>query len=192
MGETRRMSLLRAILVSSCLLTPASPARAADAAERAVHGFSSDGRYFAFEQFGVQDGSGFPYADIFIVDLEGDKWVDGTPLRVLLEDERHTLGAARGEAMARAKPFIDRLAIGEPGVVLATNVIYQANADPRRMVFTRYYTPLGNIEPCRRGGRRRNDPHPRGDRAPEPRGLSSRRHAPGRVCPQADSGLGQP
>ena len=145
-GEGRAWSLL-GVLALVCLLVPGSPAHAADAAERAVHGFSSDGRYFAFEQFGVQDGSGFPYSDIFIVDLEGDKWVDGTPLRVLLKDERHTLGAARGEAMVRAKPLIDKLAIGEPGVGLATNVIYQANADPRRMVFTRYYTPLGNIEP---------------------------------------------
>ena len=142
---------MRALLVAAGLLTPGAPALAADAAERAVHGFSSDGRYFAFEQYGVRDGSGFPYSDFFIIDLDGDKWVDGTPIRVLLEDEGHTLGAARGEARSRARPLIDRLAIGEPGIVLATNTVYQANADPRRMMFVPYYRSLGNIEPVAAG-----------------------------------------
>ncbi len=142
-----RPGLLHAFLLSAWLIASGSPALAADAAERAVHGFSPDGRYFAFEQYGVQDGSGFPYADVFIVDLEGDKWVEGTPIRVLLEDEGKTLGAARGEAMSRARPLLDRLAIGEPGIVLATNVIYQAGSDPRRMVFVPYYRSLGNLEP---------------------------------------------
>ena len=53
------------------------PVNAGDSAERRAMGFSVDGRYFAFEQFGIQDGSGFPYADIFIVDDLG--------LRVLVQ-----------------------------------------------------------------------------------------------------------
>ena len=57
-------------------------ALAADAADRAIIGFSADGRYFAFEEFGIQDGSGFAYANIFVLDLEDDKWVEGSPVRV--------------------------------------------------------------------------------------------------------------
>jgi predicted secreted protein len=123
------------------------PLLAADAAERTVLGFSSDGRYFGFEQFGVQDGSGFPYAEVVIVDLDHDRWVDGTPVRVLLEDEQRTVGAARREAMASAQPLIARLGITEPGTILAANTIYQANIDPRRLRFLPYYRSLGNIEP---------------------------------------------
>ena len=48
------------------LLALALPAAAADRALINMLGYSEDGAYFAFEQFGVQDGSGFPFADIFM------------------------------------------------------------------------------------------------------------------------------
>ena len=56
-----------------------SIAWAGDYASRHVIGFSADGRYFAFEQYGAQDGSGFPYAEIFIIDTQADSWVAGSP-----------------------------------------------------------------------------------------------------------------
>ena len=145
-ARTRRLGPA-ATLGLAWLLAAYIPALAADAAERAVHGFSSDGRYFAFEQYGVQDGSGFPYADFFVIDLEADEWAVGSPVRVLLKDEQHTVGAARGEALAKARTLLDTLAIGEPGTLLATSTVYQAGTDPRRMTFVPYYRSLGNIEP---------------------------------------------
>ena len=69
-----RLALLLPLTVATV------PARAADNAERAVVGFSPDGRYFAFEQYGVQDGSGFPYSEIFVIDLNANKWVKGSPV----------------------------------------------------------------------------------------------------------------
>ena len=69
----------------------------------------------------------------------------------------------------RARPLIDKLAIGEPGVVLATNVIYQANADPRRMVFTPYYRRSATSSPSTRRTKMQRHPDARGDRASEPR-----------------------
>lgn len=42
-----------------------SAARAADAAERAILGLSSNGTVFAFAQDGRQDGSGFSHPEIF-------------------------------------------------------------------------------------------------------------------------------
>jgi predicted secreted protein len=44
-------------------------ARAGDAANLEFIGFSKDGRYLAFEQFGMTDGIGYPYAKIQIVDV---------------------------------------------------------------------------------------------------------------------------
>lgn len=32
-------------------------------------GFSKDGKYLAFEEYGTQDGSGFPYSNIYFVDV---------------------------------------------------------------------------------------------------------------------------
>ena len=70
-----------AVIVTSLMfvLTGLTTALAADAADRAIIGFSGDGRFFAFEEFGIQDGSGFPYANIYVIDLEKDRWVEGSP-----------------------------------------------------------------------------------------------------------------
>ena len=67
------------------------PAVAGDRALIDYVGFSADFRYFAFEEFGIQDGSGFAYSNIFVVDLATDSWVVGTPVRVQAESETTTL-----------------------------------------------------------------------------------------------------
>ena len=86
------------------LATPA--AQAADSAQSRAIGFSPDGRYFAFEQYGIQDGSGFGYSDIFILDIEQDRWVPGTPVQVLIEDESTHIDEARKQANQKAQPLI--------------------------------------------------------------------------------------
>ena len=58
-----------ALLAASLTLFSAAPALAGDAAQFDPIGFSEDGRYFAYEEYGIQDGSGFPYATIYLVDL---------------------------------------------------------------------------------------------------------------------------
>ena len=63
------------------------PGLAADGAQSRAIGFSPDGKYFAFEQYGVQDGSGFEYADIFVIELASDTWVKGTPVKVMDREE---------------------------------------------------------------------------------------------------------
>jgi predicted secreted protein len=119
----------------------------ADAAERDILGFSPDGRYFSFEQFGVQDGSGFPYSEIFIIDLENDSWLEGTPIRVRLDDETQSLGAARREARKAAERFLKSAKIEDNARILATNSVYQQAADPKELHFRTYYTNFGHLEP---------------------------------------------
>jgi predicted secreted protein len=119
---------------------------AADAAEREVIGFSADGRFFAFEQFGVQDGSGFPYSDIFIIDAEKDAWQPGTPIRVMLQEERATVAAARLQAAENARPIVSSLKIEEPGIVLASQSSYQSGSDPQKLAFRNSYVPTDPAE----------------------------------------------
>lgn len=90
------------LAASAVTLMLAAPAMAGDRALIDFIGFSEDGQYFAFEEFGVQDGSGFPYSNIYVLDVSADSWVDGTPVRVQLDDE----GARRKRRAARrrAKP----------------------------------------------------------------------------------------
>jgi len=137
----------RLLIAAGFLALMLARAFAGDAAERAILGFSPEGRYFAFEQYGVEDGSGFPYSEIFVIDLEADSWVEGTPVRNRLDDETQALGTVRRQALAAARPFLDRTRITDNARVLASNVLYQESADPRRMTFRGIYTAFGHLEP---------------------------------------------
>lgn len=108
-------------LAASVLALMAAPAFAGDAANFAALGFSADGRYFGYEEFGFQDGSGFPYSNIFILDVTEDKWAGGSPFRVMLEEESPALAGVRSEAMAKAAKAFADLDISEPAVIEALN-----------------------------------------------------------------------
>lgn len=84
-------------------------------------GYSDDGRYFAFEEYGVQDGSGFPYATIYVIDLAADRWVPGSPYRIRLESEDADVEAARDDAHEQAEPKLDELEIGGGVDIIALN-----------------------------------------------------------------------
>lgn len=119
-----RLSVVQVVsvrLVASVVAFAAAPAFAGDAANFAALGFSADGRYLAYEEFGVQDGSGFPYSNIFILDVAEDKWAGGSPFRVLLEDERPGLATVRAKSAEAAAAAIAKLAIAEPAVIEALN-----------------------------------------------------------------------
>ncbi len=115
------------------LVFASRPLLAGDMAERRILGFSPDGRYFAFEQYGVQDGSGFPYADIFILDTRDNGWVPGTPFRSLLLDERAKLTDVRRQTRAKAEALLSRLRIAERGRVLASNPLTEVSANRYRV-----------------------------------------------------------
>jgi predicted secreted protein len=89
----------------------AGPALAGDRALADFIGYSSNGRYFAFEEFGVHDGSGFAYSNIYVVDLTTDSWVVGTPVRGEAKDETADLAAIRAEAQSDARPALEAMGI---------------------------------------------------------------------------------
>lgn len=117
----------------SILHAIARPAGAGDLAARHIFGFSPDGDTFAFEQFGVQDGSGFPYTDIFVVDTLSDQWVKGSPFRVLMRDERSQMKWARREALTKAGNTLRQRLVSKPGRLLASNPHGELSADPHRV-----------------------------------------------------------
>ena len=112
----------------------ALPARAGDAAALNILGFSADGGVFAFEQYGVQDGSGFPYAERFYIDVDNDSWLPGTPIRVLIDDETASVEDAREEARARGQSVLsdDELA-AHRGDTAGMSPVTMLSADPHRM-----------------------------------------------------------
>lgn len=133
-----------ALLAASLLLLSAAPAQAGDAANFDPIGFSEDGRYFAYEEYGIQDGSGFPYDNIYVVDLIADKWV-GTPVRVRLDDETASLPAAREQAMEQAKGMLDKAALTTPAEVLLLNANGEVGADGTEVAFGMFGNGLDDV-----------------------------------------------
>lgn len=103
------------------LALAASPALAGDRALLDLIGYSQDLGYFAFEEYGIQDGSGFAYSNIYVVNLVEDAWVVGTPFRLQAEDETTSLVQVRAELMAKASETLGTLRIEVPAVPLALN-----------------------------------------------------------------------
>ena len=122
-----------------CLLV--LPVKAADLAEHRILGFSSDGAIFAFEEFGVQDGSGFPYANIYFIDAEADAWLPGTPVRVIIDDMAAVeagqvdLSTARDEAYEKARPILDEHGIEDRWHTHAYSALGEFEASPNELAF---------------------------------------------------------
>jgi predicted secreted protein len=142
------MRLLLAAALSAALL-PSAPAAAGDTAEASILGFSEDSRLFAFEEYGVQDGSGFPYAHVFVIDTDTDRWVAGTPIRVRLEAEGATLAEAREKARQRLRAAVDARFEAWDAVTVAHAPLGEVEADPTRLAFGPVIpsNPLAEPEP---------------------------------------------
>ena len=98
---------MRAVALLTLLLL--GLARAGDAATLEFWGFSPDGKYLAFEQYGVRDGSGFPYAELYVVEVGGNTLVAGA--NVVIQSERAGLRAARQRALAQIQAALRRYRI---------------------------------------------------------------------------------
>lgn len=96
-----------------------APALAGDRAQLDIIGYSEDNRYFAFEEYGVHDGSGFPYSSIYIVDLQKDSWTAGSPFSVVPKDEERSLASVRDEVRQQASAEIGKLGIDTPADIIA-------------------------------------------------------------------------
>lgn len=116
------------------VLLTATAVSAGDVAEMRPIGFSPDGRFFAFEQFGQQDGSGFAYAEIQVIDTQTDAYVPGTPVSVLIRREEASVGEARRESRAQAKTILDIRKIGDdPGFLVALSPIGELSEQVREL-----------------------------------------------------------
>ena len=126
------MRVLSALL--GLLLLAATPARAGDAAELAILGFSADGGVFAFEEFGMQDGSGFVYANRFYIDTATDTFLPGTPIRVVLEEDGATVSQARTQARDQGEAILPAAELAaNRGFTAGLNPVTELGADPFRM-----------------------------------------------------------
>ena len=115
-----RHKMLR-LAALTALLAPAGAvsATAGDMALADFIGFSDDARYFAFEEYGIADGSGSAYSWIYIVDLTEDRWAAGSPFHNEGLEDSQTLAETRAKAMDAARPKLADLAINKPPQIAA-------------------------------------------------------------------------
>lgn len=110
------------------------PASAGDVAGLSILGFSADAAIFAFEEYGVQDGSGFPYANRFYIDVATDRFIPGTPIRVRIDDEGATLQQARDRAGAPGQAIVSDAELAQNrGHTAGINAVTELSADPLRL-----------------------------------------------------------
>ncbi|QPC87894.1 DUF2259 domain-containing protein [Mesorhizobium sp. NBSH29] len=127
----RNLPLLAALL----LLASASITRAGDVATLNVLGFNASGSVFAFEEYGVQDGSGFPYASRTYIDTATDTFLPGSPISVRLDNDGATLEQARAQARATGDALVpESVLLKNSGFTVGSNALTELNADPFRMV----------------------------------------------------------
>lgn len=94
---------------------------AAERAEFDLIGYSHGGKYFAFEEYGIQDGSGFAYSTIYVLSLENDAWVGGSPFHVQAGDETTQLAEIRSQALRAAMGPLGTYNISTPARLIALN-----------------------------------------------------------------------
>lgn len=112
------------------------PAFAGDSAQLNVIGYSRDGKVFAFEEYGILDGSGEAYSNYYFLDTKADKFLPETPIKVQLDQEQ-SIAKIRELARKKATPLIRRYNLEDnPGYLLTYNPVSEAESDPHRV---RYY-----------------------------------------------------
>jgi predicted secreted protein len=134
--------------LAACLLA-ATAATAGDFSTFQSLGFSPDGKVYAFEEFGVQDGSGFPYSNVYFIDTAKDAYLSGTPIRVRIDDEAADIATVRAQSRDKAKALIEaHKVLSNPGVLAAFNPMGEVGADRNRIEYLQYAvepTPGGSF-----------------------------------------------
>jgi predicted secreted protein len=126
------------------LLALSAPALAGDAAELELLGFSADGRYLAFEQYGILDGSGTPYAEIFFIDVPANAYA-AKPVKSDVQPDV-SLDKARESTRQAAADDLKKLKIDpkQRGQHLIAHGLHDLGVAPREVEFTPQL-PLGGM-----------------------------------------------
>jgi predicted secreted protein len=125
------MKHLILILTAAVILCfSASATSAGDYASLNFIGFSNDGKYLAFEEYGVQDGSGFPYSDLYFIDVAKNAFA-APPVKTMLDNESATEDQARARtkrlAAASLKKF--RIVQGNTGKLVVSRLLTDLSLD---------------------------------------------------------------
>ncbi len=128
--------LTTVLLALSSLL--ASSTFAGDIASVRMIGFSVDGTYAAFEQYGVRDGSGASFSEIYFLNTVKNTYA-AKPISAVIESETTVeLPAARKKAMKKAAATLAKLHISSEiqAVELVSRSLYDVGARDAKIQFS--------------------------------------------------------
>lgn len=117
-------------LVFAVVLLLASNCVAGDYATLNVIGFSKDGRYLAFEEYGIQDGSGFPFSNIYFIDTAKNAYA-APSIAVRIEKETALQSTARKRSALLAANKIKQFGIvkGNTGRLVVSHLMTDETFD---------------------------------------------------------------
>lgn len=127
-----------------------TPAQAGDIAGLEFYGFSKDGKYLAFEQYGINDGSGIPYSEIFFLNVDKNAYAS-KPL--IFDDEANRelgLEQVRKKNSLLAQPKLKELGIGgtqDKLLHVVSHSFYDMGVDPHKVSFRTFFQPMLRLEP---------------------------------------------
>lgn len=129
----------RATLVVILIVLAATLAFAGDVATFANLGFSRDGRRFMFGQYGIDDESTTPYAELYLVDVDANQFVSGGRVSRSFETPAVPGQTGRGglfnlltaNARLSTENGIDHLAIGRIVYILVNGATPRTEIDFR-------------------------------------------------------------
>jgi predicted secreted protein len=133
----------RSLFAAAILFASLVPAFAGDVATFVNLGFSSDSAYFMFGQYGIDESSGKPYADTYLVDDKRNDFVDkGIAAKIYdtsLEPGQDALGALLA-LVGDERPLVKKFAIDhlKPGRLLY--VLMDGQEPPASLSFRDFKT----------------------------------------------------
>ncbi len=143
------------IFVLSVYLSSSAALFASDAATLHFLGFSGDGKYLAFEQFGIADGVGEAYAELHLIDVEKNAYAvpvfaqypDGETARSeQAENEEQAIDFARQVNLQAARADMEKLKLQETskGQQVIAHPLSDLSADPFEVRFTPHLPLAGH------------------------------------------------
>ena len=112
------------VLVLCALALMPADLRAGDYTTLEFIGFSRDGKYLAFEEYGTGDASGYPFASVYLVDVEKNAFV-GKPFFVKLENDfaKEETAVKKAEALAARQMRRLRIVRGNTGKLVVAHLL---------------------------------------------------------------------
>lgn len=123
------------LLFAGLLVLMLSPAKifAGDYANLNFIGFSKDGKFLAFEEYGTSDGAGFPYSNIYFIETEKNSYASA-PVKVFIENENSTEAKVRNKSKLLAAKTLLKLKIvaANTGTHVVSHLITDLSNNPAK------------------------------------------------------------